>query len=215
MLPLVSSRNLASTERQRLCDLALEVGAEAPTLCGDWTVQDLVAHLLVRERNPIAASGIWFRPLGGVTEWAMRRTARSPLESLVARLRSPGLSPVAIPVVDRAFNSLEYYIHHEDIRRARRSWLPRELTSYEQGQIWAAIKVAGRGLVRHSEVPVTIRRSDKEASAVLKGGADPVVVTGLPGELALFLYGRAQHRGLTFDGPKDAVAALRKANLGI
>ncbi len=43
---------------------------------------------------------------------------------------------------------------------------------------------------------------------MLREGDDPVVVSGAPGELALFLFGRAQHAGLDFDGPDDRVTAL-------
>ena len=209
------SRNLARAERERLCDLALELGADAPTLCGDWSVKELLAHLLVRERDPIGSSGIWMPGLGRVTEWAMDRTARGDFADLVEKVRSPGLSPVNIPLVDKAFNTLEFYVHHEDIRRAQSSWAPRELTSYEQAQIWAALKMMGRGLVRSAGVPLAMHRTDKDKSAVLKGGKDPVTVSGLPGEVALFLYGRPHYEGVTLDGPEDAIATLKSSSLGL
>jgi hypothetical protein len=40
-------------------------------------------------------------------------------------------------------------------------------------------------------------------------------VTGLPSEIVVLLFGRDQVRGLTFDGPEDRVARLRKADLGL
>jgi len=215
MLRVVSTRNLARAERDRLCDTALALGPGSPTLCGGWTVEDLVAHLLVRERNPIAAVGIAVPLLDGFTQRAMRRARRPGLEAMVARLRSTGLYPVSIPQVDRVFNTMEYFVHHEDLRRAQPSWEPRELSSYEQGQLWGGLKVTGKGLVRPAGVPVTIRRSDKDSSAVLKAGADPVTVTGLPSELTMFLYGRPQHRDLAFVGPADRIEALQQASLGL
>ena len=36
-------------ERLGLCDLLLELGPEAPTLCAGWTTADLAAHLVLRE----------------------------------------------------------------------------------------------------------------------------------------------------------------------
>src|SRR4029079_18721505 len=51
------TESLARRERAALCDLAVEVGPDAPTLCEGWTASDLVAHLLVRERNPVASLG--------------------------------------------------------------------------------------------------------------------------------------------------------------
>ena len=50
--------DLAQLERGRLCDLLLEVGPDAPTLCEGWTAADLAAHLVIRERKPLAAPGI-------------------------------------------------------------------------------------------------------------------------------------------------------------
>ena len=38
----MSTRTLALDERAALCDTALALGADAPTLCGDWTVKDLL-----------------------------------------------------------------------------------------------------------------------------------------------------------------------------
>ena len=70
-------------------------------------------------------------------------------------------------------------------------------------------------LVRAGGVPVTIRRTDVERRSVLAPGSDPVVVSGLPGEVTLFLFGRAQTRDLTFEGPDDAVRKLRGADLGL
>jgi MDMPI C-terminal domain len=69
--------------------------------------------------------------------------------------------------------------------------------------------------VRPAGVPVTIRRTDTEQQVSLRGGDDPVVVSGPPGEIILVLCGRAQTRDLTFDGPDDAVRRLRSAALGL
>ena len=54
----MKATDVARQERQELCDLLLEVGPEAPTLCAGWTTRDLAAHLVVRESRPVAAVGI-------------------------------------------------------------------------------------------------------------------------------------------------------------
>ena len=66
-------------------------------------------------------------------------------------------------------------------------------------------------------VPAEIRWTDgeRERTSVLADGDDPVVVTGDPAELTMFLFGRDQHTGLKFEGPQDKVDALRQGNLGI
>ena len=206
--------SFARAERARLCDLAAETGPDAPTLCGDWTVRDLMAHLVLREHSPLSA-GIVVPPLAGLTDRATARKAeRKSFDDLVERVRKP-LSPMALPGVDAALNTAEYFVHHEDVRRAVPGWEPRVLDASEQDALWRIVRVSGKGLVRPAGVPVVARRSDTGAKTVLRPGSDPVVVGGLPSELVLFVYGRSNVRDLTFDGPADRVETLRTAKLGI
>jgi uncharacterized protein (TIGR03085 family) len=211
---VLGRRSLARVERQQLCDAALAVGPDAPTLCGDWDVRDLLAHLLVRERSPLGAAGIQVAPLSPLTDRAMDRATSREFPALVEAVRK-ARTPLALPLVDDVVNTLEFFVHHEDIRRAQPGWAPRALSRAEESALWTAIKVGGRGLVRPAAVPVTIRRADGGATAVLRGGADPVVLTGLPSEIVLFLFGRRQTRGLSLTGPDTAIAALRAADLGL
>ena len=65
-------------------------------------------------------------------------------------------------------------------------------------------------------VPTRLARSDRPGtSATFKKGPDPVVVTGEPAELVMWAFGRDEVRGLSFDGPEDAVAALQSADRGV
>jgi uncharacterized protein (TIGR03085 family) len=207
-------------ERDALCDTALEVGPDAPTLSGDWTAKDLLCHLLVRERSAIGAPGISVPFLSRITDLEMKRLAKRDYAELVEKFRArPLLNPVALPQVDAWFNTLELFVHHEDLRRAQPEWSPRALDGRARSTIWKAISVAGKMLVASAGVPVTIRRTDVERTSVLAPailpGSEPVVVSGLPGEVTLFLYGRAQTRDLTFDGPDESVRKLRGASLGL
>jgi uncharacterized protein (TIGR03085 family) len=207
--------SLARRERHALCDLALALGEEAPTLCAGWDAKDLVAHLVVREHRPLAGLGIAVPALSGLAEREMAKVERQDFPALVARVRTPGLTPYALPPVDRLVNTLEYFVHHEDLRRAQSGWEPRDLDPRDQSSLWSQVKLAGRGLVRKAGVPVQIRRSDTGETAALRRGPEPVVVTGLPSEIVVLLFGRDRVRGLTFDGPQDRVARLRKADLGL
>ena len=208
--------SLARTERAALCDLALERGPDAPTLSGDWTVKDLVVHLLVREGN-VAAIGIVVHPLSGLTDLASRRLARQDLPVLVQRLRQgpPRYSLFAVPALDKMLNMLEFFVHHEDIRRAQEGWEPRELPRKPQDALWKAIRVAGKGLVRSAKVGVVLERSDTGEQAVLKDSPARVVVRGLPEELVMFTYGRQAQARVELKGTKTDVAALTGADLGI
>ena len=214
--------SLSRSERAALCNSALEAGETAPTLCGGWSVKDLVVHLLVRERHPVGAAGIVVPPLAGLTERTSRRLGRQDFTALVERVRGgpPVWSPTAVPAVDRAVNSLEFLVHHEDIRRAQDGWEPRELAEAEQRAVWRLLTVAGKALVRPAGVPVELRwpggaRGGEDRTTTLRAGQDPVVVTGGPVEAAMLLYGRDQHRGLVLDGPPDGVRRLRGSDLGL
>jgi uncharacterized protein (TIGR03085 family) len=210
---------MSRTERAAFCNTALEAGEQAPTLCGRWTVKDLVIHLLVRERDPLGAPGILVPQLESLTDRSARRLSGQDFSSLVERVRKgpPKWSPMALPPLDRAVNTLEYFVHHEDIRRAGADWEPRELTEREQKALWKSIAVAGKGLVRSVGVPVKIRwaSDERDRSAVLRKGEEPAVVSGAPAELAMFLFGREQHHGLELSGPEDSALALRKGHLGL
>jgi uncharacterized protein (TIGR03085 family) len=211
---------LSRTERAALCNTALDAGEQAPTLCGDWNVKQLVSHLLIRERDPLAAPGVFVPQLEALTDRAMTRLEEQDFSALVERVRSgpPVWSFFKAPPLDRAFNSLEFFVHHEDIRRAAPGWAPRELTDHEQRQLWGLIGYAGRGLVRPAGVPVTLRwpgaaKDGSDRTHVVRRGSEPAVVSGTPSELAMFLYSRREHRGLAFDGPPAAVTALKQGRL--
>ncbi len=207
---------MARTERTNLCDAALQVGEDQPTLCEGWAVKDLVVHLLLRERN-VASAGIVLKPLAGLLERETRRYGRQDFTVLVERLRHgpPPWSPFALPKADALANTVEFFVHHEDIRRAQPSWQARELPPPAEHALWKAVRVAGKGLVRSGPSGVVLERSDTGARATLKKGEPAVVVRGLPGELTLFVYGRQHHADVELDGPADAVATLRGADLGV
>jgi uncharacterized protein (TIGR03085 family) len=66
---------LAQEERQTLCELLVELGPDAPTLCAGWVTADLAAHLVVRERRPDSGPGLVWPPLAGHTD-KVRRSVR-------------------------------------------------------------------------------------------------------------------------------------------
>jgi uncharacterized protein (TIGR03085 family) len=205
--------SFARKERLALSDTALRVGPDAATLCDPWDVRALLCHLLVRERRPIAAAGIAIAPLSGLTERAMASLEKEDFGVLVERFRSPRIVPVAIPGVEQAMNTLEFLVHHEDIRRAQPAWEPRTLPDDDERTLWSFLKVTGRGLARGAGVPVLMEWGS--TSATLLSGDDPVVVRGRPSEIALALHGRQRVAEVTYDGPPETVARLRDAHLGV
>lgn len=205
--------SFARRERLALSDTALRVGPDPATLCDPWDVRALVCHLLVRERRPLAAAGIAIGPLAGLTERAMASLGEQDFGVLVERFRSPWLVPFAVPGVEQAMNTLEFLVHHEDIRRARPTWEPRTLADDDEHTVWSFLTVMGRGLARGAGVPVRMEWGSR--SATLRGGGHPAVLRGRPSELALALHGRQRVADVAYDGPPEAVSRLRDAQLGV
>ena len=207
---------LANSERAALCDTALAVGADRPTLSGEWTVKDLVVHLLLREGSP-AAIGIVVAPLSRLADAASARIGRRSLPELVAKLRSgpPRLSPFAISKIDELANTLEFFVHHEDIRRAQPDWSPRDLGAETERTLWSSVGMPGRALTRKAPVGVRIEDSTTGESKVLKKGAETVTVQGPPAEVVLYLFGRSAQARVELLGDPGAVARLQATSLSM
>jgi uncharacterized protein (TIGR03085 family) len=139
------TESVARLERAALCDLLDEIGPDRPTLCEGWTTRDLTAHLLVRERRPDAAAGIVLKPLAAHLERVRSGVAQRPFASLVATLRTPPFWALgAFGPLDRATNTLEFFIHHEDVRRAGPDWKPRPLSREYARALWAYVPGSAR-----------------------------------------------------------------------
>jgi len=211
----VVSDTLVRRERHALCDTALALGPDVPTLCGGWTARDLVAHLLVRENSMVGAAGITISRMSGFTERAMSKAARAPFPDMVKKLYDPGLTPYRLPGVERLTNLLEYFVHHEDLRRAQPAWVPRELPAADEDELWKLLPGSAKLATRKICLPIVVRRSDRPGvEARVRKGDDPVVVTGRPSELVLFFFGRDRLDGVTFDGPPTATTRLQEADRG-
>ncbi|MFE7315009.1 TIGR03085 family metal-binding protein [Streptomyces sp. NPDC057555] len=206
----------AKRERLLLADLLESAGPEAPTLCEGWTTRDLAAHVVVRERRTDASAGIVLKPLAARLERVQAEFAAKPYEELIQLIRSgpPKMSPFALKQVDEASNTVEFYVHAEDVRRAQPDWTPRELDPVFADALWVRLERAARVLGRKAPVGVVLRRPDGQ-TVVAHRGAPVVTVTGEPGELTLFACGRQDVAKVELDGDEDAVAKLRAASLGV
>jgi uncharacterized protein (TIGR03085 family) len=198
--------NWAQVERAGLVDDLDATGPDAPTLCAGWNGRDLAAHLILRERRPDAAVGIVAPPLAGYTERVQRRIGARPWPELLDEVRTgpPWWSPIR--PVDAFANLIEYYVHHEDVRRAQPGWAPRELPARTEDALWRAVSRAGRGLLVRSKVGIVAERSDTGASAIWNTGPGTVVVRGLPSELVLYAFGRKEQAVVEKTGEPDDVA---------
>jgi uncharacterized protein (TIGR03085 family) len=208
--------SLAQAERKELADLMSEVGPDAPTLCEGWTARDLAAHLVLRERRPDAAVGLVVGPLAGRTRRVQQRYEKRPFDTLVEMVRSgpPAFSFFAIPGADSAANTLEMFVHHEDLRRAQPGWAPRELPEASQELIWKRLKGLARMSMRKAPCGVVLERPTGESQTV-KAGTPAVTVKGEPSELLLFAFGRQPQARVELSGDEHAVERLRGASFGV
>jgi uncharacterized protein (TIGR03085 family) len=206
----------ARSERAALCDLLDRLGPDAPTLCTGWNTSDLAAHLVLRERRPDAMGGIALKPLAGYTASVQEGLkAKHSYPELVDLVRKPGGVYGVLPFLDDAVNTLEFFVHHEDVRRAQPEWEPRELPADLEQILWKRVAGGGRLMLRRSPVGVVLHRL---GGGVTLGGAQQgpkVEVTGRAGELVLFCFGRQEHARVELTGDADAVARLQNTKLGM
>jgi uncharacterized protein (TIGR03085 family) len=207
--------SVATDERAALCDLLDELGPDQPTLCEGWQTRDLAAHLVVREHRPDAAPGILLSAFAGHTKRVQDTYARRPWRELVDLVRGgpPAWWPTRIPAVDKLVNSVELFVHHEDVRRGQEGWTPREPDAKRDAALWAGLKRAGKMTLRRTPVGLVLARPGGE-SIVVKRGPNTVTVTGEPGELLLFAFGRDAVR-VEFDGEQSAIGAVQGLDRGL
>jgi uncharacterized protein (TIGR03085 family) len=206
----------AQRERLLLADLLESAGPEAPTLCEGWTTRDLAAHVVVRERRGDASAGLVIPLLADRSERIRKEYADKPYLELIRLIRTgpPRLSPFAVKQIDEAANTVEFYVHSEDVRRAQPDWSPRELDPVFADLLWSRLERSARLLGRKAPVGIVLRRPDGR-TAVAHRGTPVVTVTGEPGELLLFAFGRQDSARVETEGDKEAVARLYDARLGI
>lgn len=208
-----------------LCTLLDATGPTAPTLCEGWRTADLAAHLVLRERRPDAALGILGGPLSAYTERVQRgMSERTPYPLLVETIRSgpPRLSLYGIPGADERLNFGEFFIHHEDVRRAQADWEPRELDQTLTEEIWRQLSRA-RLMLRKVPVGIEFARDDVQEHAdgqrVVRMTVRPhtpvVTVIGAPAELLVWAFGRTEAAQVRLEGAEVDVKALRQAQWGV
>lgn len=210
--------NYAQTERQALCDTMERVGPDAPTLCHPWRVRELAAHLVIRETRPDLALGMFVGPLRGRMERSLLSKAAGDFPTLLEALRSgpPKWTPAALSPVDQALNTMEFFIHHEDVLRAQPDWKPRVLMPGQELAIWSGLTTMAFLLYRRADVgiiletPMLLRHAVRGPSA-----AGTVVVKGAVGDLALFSYGRKSAARVAFEGSPAAIDVVKKAGLSL
>jgi uncharacterized protein (TIGR03085 family) len=206
-----------AVERAQLCDLLDELGPQAPTLLEPWTTRDLAAHLVVREHDGLAGPGLVLPGAWGrLAERRRRALAVRDFAGLVATIRSgppPGF--FRIGWVRRFPNLNEFFVHHEDVRRANgRGPRTNELALDEA--LWRNVSQAPWFLARRLRgAGLELRWAATARTVRARRGESTLHMTGPPGELLLYLFGRQRAAEVDIVGPAEAVEALGRARFGM
>src|SRR5437764_9228951 len=184
---------LDAQERRELCDLLDELGPSVPTLLEGWTAHDLAAHIVIRERDLLAGPCLVLPgPFQGFAEWRRVRLAESKdFAWLVARIRSG--APVGFFRIGwvRSFPNLnEFFVHHEDVRRAN-GLGPRRLPPAMDVALWRNVRRGGRYLSRRLHAAgLETEWSGTDERVTVRPGEPTARLSGAPGELLLYVFGR-------------------------
>jgi uncharacterized protein (TIGR03085 family) len=108
---------------------------------------------------------------------------------------------------------VEFFVHHEDVRRAAPGWAPRKLSRGEADMLWQRLRMA-RFMLRKAPVGVELARDDVEGNGpaayriTAKNATPAVTVIGSPAELTMWVMGRRDAARVRFDGTEAAVSKL-------
>ncbi|MCD1144742.1 TIGR03085 family metal-binding protein [Kocuria sp. LUK] len=187
--------NFAHVERRHLAALLRRTGPDAPTLCEGWTTRDLAVHLVLRDGRPDVLAGRALPQLPVLGERA-RRTEESlaglPWDRLVQKVERPPLySPARLGPLDRRMNTVEFFVHHEDVRRAQPEWHDRPLLHDEEQDLWGSLRLLAKVLLKDDEDALVLIAPGFGAVRGGRGRTGTVrVLRGAPSELLLWAFGR-------------------------
>jgi uncharacterized protein (TIGR03085 family) len=210
---------LDAQERSALCDLFEELGANVPTLLNGWTAKDLASHLVLRERDIIAGPCLVLP--GRFQRFAERRRVRlaeqREFEWLVARIRSgPPRGFFRLGWVRSVPNLNEFFVHQEDLRRANGLGPRDDLSPALEAALWRNVRVGSRYLSRRLHgVGLEISWAGADERMTVREAEPSVRLSGSPGELLLYIFGRQGAARVEVTGPAKAVATVRRTHFGM
>ena len=114
----------------------------------------------------------------------------------------------------RGHQPAEFFVHHEDVRRAQPEWEPRTLHPDLERALWRACGMSARLGLRKAGVGVELVAPGL-GRVTVKRGHPSVRVEGPPAELLLFSFGRRDVAQVSLDGPNEAIETLLHAPSGI
>ena len=117
--------------------------------------------------------------------------------------------------MDGQLNTIEYFVHHEDVRRGRAGWAVRDLDPQLSDFLWDRLRLAGKTWFGNVKSGLYLVRTDGAgADHKARSGESPVTLTGTAGELMLIAFGRSEVE-VEVAGDDDAVDAFMAARLHV
>lgn len=113
------SSSTAAAERQALVAALREKGPRAATLCEGWTTHDLAVHVVARDSRPHLILGRELPVVGSKAQEQYRNIEGLSFAELVDRIGDgvPSWHPARSRSVDDMMNTLEFFVHTEDVLR--------------------------------------------------------------------------------------------------
>jgi uncharacterized protein (TIGR03085 family) len=209
---------LDEQERLKLCDLFDKLGPAVPTLIEGWTAHDLAAHIVLREHDLLAGPCLVLP--GPFERFAERRRTKlaqgKDFAWLVARIRSgPPVGFFRIGWVRALANLNEFFVHHEDVRRAN-GGEPRRLTPAMDAALWRNVRRGGRFLSRRlRDCGLEIQWAGTDERVRVGGDGPMARLAGAPGEVLLYAFGRQSAAQVELSGPEEVVAMVGRTHFGM
>lgn len=195
-------KEFVKNERKYTVDLLKSLKLEqwkAKTLCEGWSVEDLAAHLVTRERNIIGGIGLVVPGLHKIHDKRIKNIEKRGHQYILEKLsRYPSHMPASL-------NTAEFWVHNEDLLRGELKMSRSKPGKAANAILWGSLKglvkvkkdmVADIGNVSlvNSETKEHLRiRFDKKSTIT--------TITSTAGELLLYFYGRRNASKVKIDKP--------------
>jgi uncharacterized protein (TIGR03085 family) len=117
--------------------------------------------------------------------------------------------------VRRGPNLNEFFVHHEDVRRSN-GLDPRTNAGALDEALWRNVGFARRFLARRLRgTGLELEWAGTTRVLHARRGTPTARLSGLPGELLLYLFGRQAVAHVEVSGPREAAEALERARFGM
>ncbi|MCC7543661.1 maleylpyruvate isomerase family mycothiol-dependent enzyme [bacterium] len=210
---------LIIAERMYLAQLLRELKPKqwkTSTLCEGWDIEDLVAHIIVRDGGPLLARiGIIFPPLADRHNEAIGAQKSAAHQILIDKIEH-------IPWRGKNFryNLIEFFVHNEDILRGQLK-RTRDISDDLYAGLASFVPAMARLGLRKLDPSVRVTLVDSLTGDVYVArrgrGTDPheLTLTAEAPEFILLFMNRGRVADVRADGDKKTLDIYKHAQIGL